>query len=219
MKLYVAIKNSILVWDTLTGQLHDVLQNQSNHEIISMSAIPNSGKFVVGDAGGSIYLRKLDSGIEISKIHKLKNKVAVNHLLAKRHGSWNESVIIGVYQDCEVFVFGKAESNEYSLLRHFNAKRFLSNATAIISAEYEEQRNLLILGSNKGDILCLDIDKTRVAHHLHIPNLECIKFVVKCEVPLMLIFGKSSEIVGAYLPPHSKKYKSSCHLVVEGPKK
>jgi hypothetical protein len=30
MKLYVVVKNSILIWDILTGQIHDVFQNQSD---------------------------------------------------------------------------------------------------------------------------------------------------------------------------------------------
>ena len=57
--MYVIIKNSIFIWDMLTGQLYDILHSQSDNEISAMDLISNSGKFVVGDTQGSVWIRKL----------------------------------------------------------------------------------------------------------------------------------------------------------------
>jgi len=89
MKLYVIIKNSILIWDMLTGQVCDLFQNQCDYEITAISLITNSSKFVIGDAQGNIYLRKLENGIKISKIYASKHKVQINHLVSKKGGLWN----------------------------------------------------------------------------------------------------------------------------------
>lgn len=43
----------------LTGQLYDILHSQSDNEISAMDLISNSGKFVVGDTQGSVWIRKL----------------------------------------------------------------------------------------------------------------------------------------------------------------
>jgi hypothetical protein len=54
-----------------------------------MILIHNSTKFVIGDSEGSIYLRNIESGVKIARIHKSDHKISVNHLVAKRGGIWN----------------------------------------------------------------------------------------------------------------------------------
>ena len=49
-RLFVAIKNNILVWDILTGQLIDTLSRQTEQEITAFDLIENSGNFVMGDS-------------------------------------------------------------------------------------------------------------------------------------------------------------------------
>lgn len=107
MKLYVVVKNLIYIWDMLTGQLHDTFQNQADQEITVFGLVEGSAKFVVGDNQGSLYLRKLENGIKISKLYKHKYKAAAQHLVCKRGGVWNESVLVCCFQDGEIVVFGK----------------------------------------------------------------------------------------------------------------
>lgn len=36
----------------------------------------------------------------------------------------------------------------------------------ITALDYEEKRNILIIGCNSGDILFMDVDKTKVTNHI-----------------------------------------------------
>jgi len=77
--------------------------------------------------------------------------------------------VIGVFQDGEIVVFGKDDSHDFILLRNFNIRKLYPNCL-VLSVEYEEKRNLIILGTNSGDIVCMDVDKTRVANHIQAQN-------------------------------------------------
>lgn len=58
-KLYCPIRNSVLVWDLLTGTLANTLQEQSPSEITTAELIGQFGLMVIGDADGNLFLRKL----------------------------------------------------------------------------------------------------------------------------------------------------------------
>lgn len=86
-------------------------------------------------------------------------------MICRRGGIWNEAVIIACYQDCEVVIFGKDESHDFTFQRNFNLKKTLPNAF-IMSIEYEEKRNILIMGTTSGDIIFMDVDKTKIINHI-----------------------------------------------------
>ena len=72
--------------------------------------------------------------------------------------------------DGEIVVFGKDESYDYNLLRNFNIKKFYGNAV-VFGIEYEEKRNILVVGTNNGEIICMDVDKVRVINYIPTKNL------------------------------------------------
>jgi hypothetical protein len=61
---------------------------------------------VVGDTDGSVYVRKVENGIKISKLYTNKNKAAITHILSRKGSLWNEEIIIICCQDGEIVVFG-----------------------------------------------------------------------------------------------------------------
>jgi len=36
----------------------------------------------------------------------------------------------------------------------------------ILSIEYEEKRNILIIATSSGDLICYDVDKNRILNHI-----------------------------------------------------
>lgn len=66
-------------------------------------------------------------------------------------------------QDGEIIVFGKDESHDYLHLRTLNPKRVESNLSIEVM-EYEAKRNILMIGSNSGNILFMDVDKNKVTN-------------------------------------------------------
>lgn len=64
----------------------------------------------------------------------------------------------------------------------------------------------------------MDVDKNRITNHISAQSLEAIKFYIKFDIPSLVTFGKNGEILGVYLPPHSKKFKPACNLYVSSSK-
>jgi hypothetical protein len=71
----------------------------------------------------------------------------------------------------------------------------------------------LIIGTNLGEIYFIDIDNNKIVSTCETKAGE-INFMIQLhELSILLVFSKKSEIFGVYLPPHSKKFKPSCHLI------
>lgn len=100
-------------------------------------------------------------------MYQSKTKSPIVHLTSKEGGIWNESVLIGCTLDCEINVFGKDRSKDYVHLRTLYPKKYLGNLSAINSIDYEQHRNILVVGCNNGDLLFMDVDKTKVTNHIH----------------------------------------------------
>lgn len=82
-KLYVTLKNNLMIWDMLTGRLMDILSLQTENEITAIDFISSSGLYVVGDLNGAIYIRKRENGIKIMKLYQSKTKSQILHLISK----------------------------------------------------------------------------------------------------------------------------------------
>ena len=200
------------MWDLLTGQLIDTLSRQTEQEITAVDLIENSGNFVMGDSEGAISLRKQDSGVRIGKLYQNKYRAPVIHLVSKQGGFWNNCVIIGCCQDCEIPVFGKDESSDYVHLRTLNPRKSYPKIS-IQMIEYECKRNILIIGTNSGDVIFMDVDKNKVTNYIQTNAMvENVYFKLNYNIPNVLIFNKNNEVSGVFLPPHSKKFKFGCNL-------
>lgn len=104
--------------------------------------------------------------------------------------------------------------HDYIHLRTLNGKKTHPNIS-IESVEYEAKRNIIMLGTNQGEILFLDVDKNKITHEIKIDHCEILAFLLKLEMSLLLCVTKKYEIYTVYLPPHSKKFKIGTHLVTE----
>lgn len=135
-------------------------------------------------------------------------------MISKRGGVWNECIIIGCFHDGEIVVFGKDQSHDYGLLRCFNIRRAYPNSL-VLALEYEEKRNILILGTSNGDIIFYDVDKNRATNCIEAKGLEIVKLAINYDIPNVLAFGKNGEVFGVYLPPHSKKFKVACNILAQ----
>ena len=213
--MFVSIKNNILVWDMLTGELIDTLPRQTEQEITAFDLIDSSGNFVIGDSEGCITLRKQDSGIKVSKLYQNKYKAPVTHIVSRQGGFWNPSVIIGCCQDCEIPIFGKDESNDYAHLRTLNPRKSYPKVSIQV-LEYEIRRNILIIGTHSGDIIFMDVDKNKVTNLIQThSSSEILYFKINYKVLNVLILNKNNEVFGVFLPPHSKKFKPSCSFELQ----
>lgn len=79
--------------------------------------------------------------------------------------------------------------------------------------EYEQHRNILMLGTTGGNIIFMDTDKNRVTNYIQTGfGSDIVHLLINPSVPNLMIFDKDSAILGLFLPPHSKKFKPSCSL-------
>lgn len=158
--LYCPLKNNIVLWNLLVGKIQSILRNQTPAEISGFDIIEELNFSVVGDQDGTVMIRKLENGISVKKLHKHKSAVVM--VLANETTSGDgQKYIFSASYDGEIAIFNRDAVGDFMFLRAFNLRK--ANPHAVVSSlDYHSPRNILIIGTNVGDTLFLDIDKNKI---------------------------------------------------------
>lgn len=113
-----------------------------------------------------LYL-ELENGIKISKIYR--QKVAVDHVVSKGEecGTSASSLHASMMRD------HRLRKRSVSWLRTVEMLQYQKEYpnSLILALEYEEKRNILILGTGNGDIIFYDVDKNRATNCIEAKGL------------------------------------------------
>lgn len=78
--LYSPVKNHIVAWDLLTGNIANTLRNQASSEITAFDIMTDIKMAIIGDMEGNITIRKLENGVLVKKLYK--HKLHITYILA-----------------------------------------------------------------------------------------------------------------------------------------
>ena len=111
-------------------------------------------------------------------------------------------------------LFDRDRHGDFNHYRTISIKK-MSPGSSITALCYESKRNTLAIGTNSAELFFMDIDKNKLISRCETKGGE-IEHLFHCQDEhVLLAFTKKTEIFGIYLPPHSKKFKPSCHLISE----
>lgn len=100
---------------------------------------------VMGDVDGNIFVRKMENGVLVKKLHK--HKLNVTYILTD--ASTQDKFIFSASYDGEIAVFERDQNGNFNLVRSVSIKKL--NATANVTAlSYQAKRNTLIIGTQNG---------------------------------------------------------------------
>ena len=121
-------------------------------------------------------------------------------------------MIFSASYDGEVAIFDRDIHGDFNIYRNISMKKMnsTSNITALC---YQHSRYTLMVGTSSGEIIFVDIDKNKMISKCETKAGDVEKFISLEESHILLSFSRKTEVFGIFLPPHSKKFKPSCHLV------
>ena len=94
--------------------------------------------------------------------------------------------------------------------------RKFNPAVTITALAYSAHRSILTIATNVGEVYFIDVDKGKKLSQFKCPSDVASLHVVPDE-QVMLCVGRKGEVSGIFLPPHQKKYKTSCSLELNPP--